>query len=362
MRKYSIGWGLTSLCNMHCSFCYSRETREKTDDISISDWIKFVDENYEQIDSINYGTGENTIIDDFFVFIEYVRDKYPSITQSVTTNGYISQRVKEKPELGGIFLKAIDEVDVSLDFANRERHCSFRGQGSAYDWAIQTLSALKGTDKKVTIVFVGFEESLAKENVDGLFAIAQKYNAMLRLNIYRPVGENKNINDRFLLSYRTLFSSLEYINSQYRVIGLSDILLGNIFTPDNDITENTGVGSIRILPDGKICPSTYLINEEYSGTYSIKQKNVLSNIHFSEFENAIIPKACANCVIKEKCRGGVYDRRILWYGTMKERDPYCPTRFGESVNKTPFKVDSHGRISVHDTYLPTLFFANKENT
>ncbi len=153
MRKYNIGWGLTSLCNMHCAFCYSHETRERSDDISISDWIRFVDENYQQIDSINYGTGENSIIDDFFKFIEYVRDKYPTISQSVTTNGYIAQRINENPELKRIFLKSIDEIDVSLDFADREKHCSFRGQEYAYDWAIKTLSDLKETDKKVTALY-----------------------------------------------------------------------------------------------------------------------------------------------------------------------------------------------------------------
>ena len=52
MKKFNIGWGLTNLCNMNCKFCYSKETREKSKDITIDDWKKFVDENYEQIDSI----------------------------------------------------------------------------------------------------------------------------------------------------------------------------------------------------------------------------------------------------------------------------------------------------------------------
>ena len=59
MKKFNIGWGLTNLCNMNCKFCYSKETREKSRECNIEDWKKFIDENYEQIDSINYGTGEN---------------------------------------------------------------------------------------------------------------------------------------------------------------------------------------------------------------------------------------------------------------------------------------------------------------
>lgn len=360
MKKFNIGWGLTNLCNMNCKFCYSKETREKSEDISIADWKKFVDENHEQIDSINYGTGENAILDDFFYFIEYVRKNYPSITQSVTTNGYISKRMLENPKFMDIFMKSMDEVDISLDFVDKNRHCDFRGQPKAYDWAIQTLELLQNTNKKVTIVFVGFEDTMKKENIDGLFGIAKKYNALLRLNIYRPVSEKEEINERFKLSYKTLNDTLKYINEKYKIMGLSDALIGNLYTNDLNIKENTGIGSIRILPNGNICPSTYLISEKYSNKYNIKDEKVLSKIYFEAFENAEIPKECENCIIKDKCKGGVYDRRILWYGTLTERDPYCPSRYNEEIPKKKFNIEKHGRISVHDDYLPTLFFKNEE--
>ena len=117
MRKYNVGWGITNACNMNCKFCYSKDTRHSTSDTTLKDWIKFVDENHEYIDSINYGTGENAISNDFFRFISYVRENYPSITQSLTSNGYIYERVSKDPELYDIYKKSIDEVDVSLDFA-----------------------------------------------------------------------------------------------------------------------------------------------------------------------------------------------------------------------------------------------------
>lgn len=360
MKKFNIGWGLTNLCNMNCKFCYSKETREKIKDISITDWKKFVDENNEQIDSINYGTGENAILDDFFYFVAYVRKMYPNIVQSVTTNGYISKRVLEKSEFMDIFRNSIDEVDVSLDFADADKHCNFRGQSQAYNWAIQTLELLKNINKKATIVFVGFEETMKKENIDGLFEIAKKYNALLRLNIYRPVSESRAINEKFKLTYQTLNEILKYINEKYEVVGLSDVLIGNLYTDDSNIKENTGKGSIRILPNGNICPSTYLISEKYSNKYNIKDEKVLSKIYFETFEKAKVPKECEGCIIKDKCKGGVYDRRILWYGTLIERDPYCPIRYNEEIPKRKFKIKKHGRISVHDDYLPTMFFKNKE--
>lgn len=358
MQKYNVGWGLTNSCNMNCKFCYSKETRKTTKDATIEDWIKFIDENHEYIDSINYGTGENAISDDFFKFILYVRTNYPTITQSLTSNGYIYERVSKSKELYEIYKKCIDEVDVSLDFATQDNHNWFRGQPKAFEWAINTLAMLQKDGKKSTIVFVGFEESMSKSNIDGLFQIANKYDAILRLNIYRPVSESLEINKKFILTYKTLIEALEYINNNYQIISLNDVLFGNIYTKDANITENTGVDSIRILPDGSICPSTYLITEDYRSDYNIKQEKVLSNLKFEEFINPPIPDSCVDCEIKSQCRGGVYDRRILWKKTLKERDPYCPFENDDNIDKEKFKVLKRERVSVHDGYLPTMFFKN----
>ena len=359
MKKYNVGWGITNSCNMNCRFCYSKETRSSTNDISIENWKKFIDENYEYIDSINYGTGENSLSNDFFDFILYVREKYPEITQSITTNGYLYERVSKDEKLYNIYKKSIDEVDVSLDFADSEKHNFFRGQKNAYDWALNTLSMLKKDNKKSTIVFVGFEDTMKQDNIDGLFQIAKKYNSLLRLNIYRPVSENKKINENFMLSYKTLINMLEYINQKYEIVSLNDVLLGNIYCCNQLIKENTGIDSIRILADGSICPSTYLINEDYRSKYNINQPHVLSKLEFKKFVNAPIPKECNNCILKDKCRGGVYDRRILWYNTLQERDPYCPYRNNDTVDKKKINIIKKDRISVHDGYLPTLFFKNR---
>ena len=356
--KYNVGWGLTNVCNMNCEFCYSKETRRITDELKIEDWKKFIDENYDNIESINYGTGENVILDEFFYFVDYVRTNYPLITQSLTTNGYLYERVKNNSEFYDIYKRSIDEVDVSLDFIDEKKHSKFRGQPKAYNWAINTLNMLKKDNKKATIVFVGFNETMTKENIDSLFEVAKRYNALLRLNIYRPVSENKEINERFILDYKVLKAMLEYIGNNYKIVSLSDVLLGNIYCNDLNIKENTGIDSIRILPNGDICPSTYLIGETYRKKYNIKDKNILSKIRFDEFIEAKIPLECDNCIIKEKCRGGVFDRRILWNKTLDKRDPYCPFENNDDLNKPKFKILKKDRVSVHDGYLPTMFFTN----
>ena len=207
---------------------------------------------------------------------------------------------------------------------------------------------------------MGYEDTLTKGNIDGLFAIAKKFNCLIRMNIYRPVSKDPQINQRFILSYTTLKKSLNYINEKYEIISLSDALLGSVFAEKQDVKENTGIGSIRILPDGSICPSTYLVDEKYRNIFNIKQGKILDTLCFPEFVNAVIPKECKGCKYVNSCKGGVFDRRILWYGTLQQRDPYCPIRMGDILPEKSFKISKTDRVSVHDDYLPTLFFKNKE--
>lgn len=359
MKKYNIGWGITNACIMNCKFCYSKDVRKNSDLTTFDDWISFIDQNHDYIDSINYGTGENALVEDFFKLISYIRKNYPSITQSVTTNGYFGERVSRNKDFYNSYVESIDEIDVSLDFASKEEHNYFRGQSKAYEWVMKTLKMAKDDGKKITIVFVGCEETMTRDNIDGLFKIAKEYDALIRMNIYRPVSNDSDINKRFILSYDTLTKMLEYINEKYQVVSLNDVLFANIYTKDAKIKENTGINSIRILPDGSISPSTFLVSNEYNNKYNIKQGLVLSKLEFKNFVLAPIPDKCKNCLIREQCRGGVYDRRILWYRTLDEKDPYCPYENGDDLNnKLQINPIKKGRISVHDGYLPTMFFKN----
>ena len=323
MKKFNIGWGLTNLCNMRCQFCYSKGTRDE-------------------------------------IFISYVRSNYPEIKQSLTTNGYIYEKISKNPVFYDIYRDCIDEVDVSIDFYDSRKHGVFRGQDRAYDWAINTLKISKEMNKLCTIVFVGCEETLERSNLDGLFRIAKENDAMLRMNIYRPVSKNPEINQRFILSYQTLINTLDYINEKYEIVSLSDVLLGTVFGGQKDLKENTGISSIRILPDGAICPSTYLISENFRNTYNIKQGKILDKLSFTEFIKPIVPRECLGCRYEQTCGGGVFDRRILWYETLAQRDPYCPVRLGKELPDKYYTITKTKRISVHDDYLPTLFFKNKD--
>lgn len=356
-HNWKIGWGYTSICNMKCPFCYSNNYRQghSGDDLEAS--IRFIDNNAQFIDSINFGTGECSLSDNWFRLISYIRNHYPSICQAVTTNGSLAFRAKEKEfDLSDV----IDEVDISLDYADPKKHNRIRGNDQAYSWVLETLKFCADRKITATIVFVGFADTLNPKNLEGLFGLAAKYHAFVRMNILRPLKGVKIDPPPF----EQLMSSMEWILKYNRVVSLCDPLFGAICNYPDAQREATGISSLRILSDGTITPSTYLITEEWWAA-NIKLSYRLSEAGSSEtfrtVRQAPIPLACDNCTHIKTCRGGAIDRRILHYNSLAERDPYCPKRYGYNLPalhvKSLYTPTAGRKPSVHDGYLPTLIFA-----
>ena len=357
MKKWNIGWGAIASCNMKCAFCYSKHKRENCLVLGFDIWKKFIDDNHELINSINYGTGENTLSKDWFSLVKYIRTNYPTIRQALTTNGHLSEAVKDE-FCFEVFKVGIDEVDVSLDFSDKARHNAFRGQNRAYDWAINTLSLCQSMNKPSTIVFLGSKVNIFEDNIDGLFEIASKYNAILRMNIFRPTSGINEFSQKFILDFERIVSILKYINQNYSILSLGDSffspLLAGIPRPDP-----SGSNSIRILADGSITPSTYLLDNRYI-LANITESSVLKKLDSThraiELTTNILPAECASCVYRDTCSGGVRDRRYLWFGSLEHKDPYCPEIFTK-LQQPSLHVVRGNFTSVHEEYLPTIFFS-----
>ena len=357
MNKLSVGWGPISACNMNCQFCYSRHKRTNSKDLHYDDWVKFIDENNREIEAINYGTGENSLSLDWFKLVKYIRHNYPDIRQAVTTNGNLGNVIKNDDWCLQVFKEGIDEVDVSLDFADAKQHNSFRGWKYAYESVIDTLSITKLYNKPTTIVFLGSEKNVYIENIEGLFAIAEKYNAILRMNIFRPTYGINELSKQFMISRESLLDLLEYISNNHQILAINDSYFSSLLT-GKTIDDPNASQSIRILADGSITPSTYLIEENYI-VANITDSNVLSNNKLrnklSGMTSKIVPQDCIGCKYENTCSGGVFDRRYLWYGTLQHKDPYCKERiYSETLNT--INISNESFVSVHDGYLPTMFF------
>lgn len=365
MKKWVVGWGVVSSCNMNCKFCYSRSKRNEQNDIDSKYWYSFIDKNADLIESINYGTGENSISNDWWNFIDYIRTNYPHIIQSVTTNGYISEVVKHDERKKDIFLGAIDEVDVSLDYSKEDKHNNFRGQKKAYQWAMNMLKLCHDNNKRLTIVSLGSDLVVTKENMEGIFDIAEKNGAILRMNIYRPTNGIDDFSKQFMLSKERLVNFLKWINDNYGILALDDALLSAVILGEKN-SDPSGVNSLRILPNGDITPSTYLIQDDFivgnlKDDVDLNEIKKLKDNKLDHIIENVIPNECENCKYVSMCEGGVVDRRYLWNGCLDKKDPYCFVDDSILMSKVENIITSEEKFkSVHNGYLPTMFFKSKK--
>lgn len=356
---YSIGLGFTSNCNMNCPFCYSRNKRNNRSDLSIRKWIEFINLNHVQIKDINYGTGENTTSDEWYQFIAYVRRHYPKIKQALTTNGSLAYIISSNSEKESIITNCIDEIDVSLDFGDSDIHNYYRGNKNAFTWALRTLEYCQNTKKDSTIVMLGIDDTLEIDNLESIFKIAKCYNAKVRINLYRPVDSTSNIKPA---SYSKIMELFHWVNLHHEFLSISDPLFSSMFFPNNTKKDPSGISSIRILQNGDIFPSTYLLTPELKmgNILNFDLSTIKTNSIYSLISDLSLPIFCSDCAIKNTCRGGALDRRYLWYGSFAECDPYCPCKNGvqkEDISiLEKYSISQKEFHSVHDGYLPTLFF------
>lgn len=358
--KWKVGWGFTALCNMKCPFCYSKNIREYQSgyECSLEDSKGFIDCMSRDLDCINYGTGENCLSERWFSIISFIRHSHPQIRIGVTTNGSIGDLCMHDTKKQDIFINCIDEVDVSIDFPNKEKHDNLRGKSGAFDSALKTLNLCDLLNKPVTIVMVGFNKTLTEDNISRLFELAENYHAFIRINLLRPITNIFKPPD-----FAQVQDSLLWIIKNYNVISISDPIFSILFGYEC-FPDLSGLESFRILHDGKITPSTYLLDKEWKGTSIETCKNsydIISSFPFKRIREAGIPPECDSCAFRKICKGGTIDRRWLWYKSLKQRDPYCPGRYGIEFGgeKKAYCRDFPFKF-VHEGYLPTMIFSPKK--
>ena len=329
---------------------------------SLDEWIKFFDNNNEFITDVNFGTGENSLIDEWFDLIVYINTNFPAVKQALTTNGTLMHKIDLDPKKGDIVADVISEIDVSLDYGVREQHNRFRGNEKAFDWATQTLDFCNQNSIMPTVVTMGIDDNLTPENMELIFNIAEKYDSLIRINLYRPVVKNNGLHPPQL---STVIALLDWIHENHEICSLSDPLFSSIFTTQDTKSDPSGRHSVRILPSGFIYPSTYLIDKQFK-TYHISDENALQRVGthpvIERIKSAPLPDDCRECSVSETCCGGTIDRRYLWFGNLEKRDPYCPEELGLAVKLRDYTLKPRKFTSIHDGYLPTMFFRPKKET
>jgi mycofactocin radical SAM maturase len=283
-----------------------------------------------QVFYVNIGGGEPTVRPDFWELVDYATAHHVGVKFS--TNG-----VKITPEIAQR-LAASDYVDVqiSLDGATPEINDTVRGAGS-YDTAIGAMRNLYEAGMR------GFKISVVctRQNIgqlDGFKAIADRYDAQLRLTRLRPSGRGADVWDE-----------LHPTATQQRE--LYDWLLArgeNVLTGDS-FFHLAGYGEplpgLNLCGAGRVVCLIDPVGDVYACPFAIHDAFLAGNIRepggfqrvwqhsdlFTELRSPQTGGACQSCSAYDSCRGGCMAAKFFTGLPLDGPDPECVKGHGETA-------------------------------
>ena len=253
-----LTWELTYGCNLQCVHCLSSSGRRDPRELSTDEAKAVIDELERlQVFYINVGGGEPMLRPDFFELLEYAVAH--NVGVKFSTNGtYITAENARR-------LVSMDYIDVqlSLDGADAPTNDAIRGEGS-YAAVREAMTHLRNAGMK------GFKISVVvtRTNVDQLddfAALADEYDAQLRLTRLRPSGRGADT-----------WNDLHLSNAQQRqlynwLVRRPNILTGDSFFHLSALGESLpglnlcGAGRVVCLidPVGDVYACPFVIHDEF---------------------------------------------------------------------------------------------------
>jgi mycofactocin radical SAM maturase len=326
-----LTWELTYACNLSCVHCLSSSGRRDPRELSTVECKAVIDElERMQVFYVNIGGGEPTVRPDFWELVDYATAHRVGVKFS--TNG-----IKITPEVARR-LAASDYVDVqiSLDGATAEVNDAVRGAGS-YETAIRAMRNLADAG------FRGFKISvvMTRENVDQLDAfkaIADCYDAQLRITRLRPSGRGADVWDE-----------LHVTAAQQRQ--LYDWLVGNgeaVLTGDSFFhlaAFGDALPGLNLCGAGRVVCLIDPVGDVYACPFAIHDNFLAGNVRsaggfatvwreselFAELRAPQTGGACTSCSAFDTCRGGCMAAKFFTGLPLDGPDPECVKGYGETA-------------------------------
>ncbi len=327
-----LTWELTYACNLSCVHCLSSSGRRDPRELSTDECKAVIDElERMQVFYVNIGGGEPTVRSDFWELVDYATEHHVGVKFS--TNG-----IKLSPEVARR-LAASDYVDVqiSLDGATAEINDAVRGKGS-YDTALRAMQNLYDAGYcdnggfKISVV-------MTRQNVDQLDAfkaIADSFDAQLRITRLRPSGRGADVWDELhptaeqqRVLYDWLVAHGEGVltgDSFFHLAAFGDALPG---------LNLCGAGRVVCLidPVGDVYACPFAIHENFlagnvrspGGFLQVWQQSEL----FTELRQPQTGGACNSCSAFDACRGGCMAAKFFTGLPLDGPDPECVKGHGE---------------------------------
>lgn len=326
-----LTWEFTYACNLACVHCLSSSGRRDPRELSTAECKAVIDElEAMQVFYVNIGGGEPTIRRDFWELVDYATAHKVGVKFS-TNGSRITPGVARR-------LAASDYVDVqiSLDGATAEVNDEVRGPGS-YATAIRAMENLAAAG------FRGFKLSVVvtRANVDQLDAfeaIADRYDAQLRLTRLRPSGRGADVWDELHPTadqqrqlYHWLLEHGERVltgDSFFHLAAYGESLPG---------LNLCGAGRVVCLidPVGDVYACPFAIHDEFLAG-SVRSPGGFTGVWrqsrlFEELRKPQSAGACQSCGSYDACRGGCMAAKFFTGLPLDGPDPECVQGYGEKL-------------------------------
>jgi mycofactocin radical SAM maturase len=303
--------------------CLSSSGRRDPRELSTAECKAVIDElERMQVFYVNIGGGEPTVRPDFWELVDYATEHHVGVKFS--TNG-----VKITPEVAQR-LASSDYVDVqiSLDGATADVNDAVRGDGS-YATALRAMQNLADAG------FKGFKISvvMTRQNVpqlDAFKAIADRFDAQLRITRLRPSGRGADVWDELHPTaaqqrdlYDWLLANGEGIltgDSFFHLAGFGEALPG---------LNLCGAGRVVCLidPVGDVYACPFAIHENFlagnvrseGGFTSVWRDSEL----FADLRRPQTGGASMSCSAFDACRGGCMAAKFFTGLPLDGPDPEC---------------------------------------
>lgn len=350
-KSWNVGWGFTRVCNLHCKHCYNASGKSDGTEISLSEAKEIVNILVSNnVQTINYGTGECGLVPEFWELAEYAWSK--GLVQGITTNGS-SVNKKTIP----LVKKCFNDVDVSIDFPNERDHNIFRGHPNAWKWAMEALSLLIEQSISFSIVTCLHSQNSSNEILNQFLDLSKTYNCDWRINWFRPTGRGKE-NEDLKLNPITAHDVFRHLIKNADIVALPDPYFAALLQLNTRRHCPCGKESFRITPTGKVVPCVYFTQEmDNISIVGNQLQHIIQSKPFVDMARRKVP-FCTNCEHYAICGGGCASRAFLEYGELQAPDAFCYKKAGLKENPLKGLPYSYrpGSLKVHENYLCTAIF------
>jgi mycofactocin radical SAM maturase len=324
-----LTWELTYACNLACVHCLSSSGRRDPRELSTEQCKAVIDElEAMQVFYVNMGGGEPTIRPDFFELLDYATEHHVGVKFS--TNGVrITPAVARR-----LAANSYVDVQISLDGSTAEINDAIRGPGS-YDTALRAMANLYDAGMR------GFKISvvMTRHNIgqiDEFKALADKFDAQLRLTRLRPSGRGADV-----------WHELRLEPSQQR--DLYDWLVAHgdgVLTGDSFFhlaAYGAPLPGLNLCGAGRVVCLIDPLGDVYACPFAIHPEFMAGNLTapggfthlwrtsdlFADLRKPQTGGSCSSCSAYDSCRGGCMAAKFFTGLPLDGPDPECVQGYGE---------------------------------